>query len=57
MAAAADGRFTLEKTGQPVGPLDTLIAGTALAHRATLVTHNTREFKRVSRLVSTDRYG
>ena len=30
-----------------LGPIDTLIAGTALAHSATLVTHNTKEFSRV----------
>jgi hypothetical protein len=30
-----------------LGPIDTLIAGTALAQAATLVTHNTREFSRV----------
>ena len=31
----------------PDRPLDTFIAATALAHGATLVTHNTREFERV----------
>jgi tRNA(fMet)-specific endonuclease VapC len=30
--------------------MDTLIAGIALAHRATLVTNNTREFSRVPSL-------
>jgi tRNA(fMet)-specific endonuclease VapC len=30
-----------------LGPIDTLIAGTALAHSATLVTHNTKGFSRV----------
>ena len=55
--AAAGVRSALEKTGQPLGPLDTLIAGTALAQRAILVTHNTREFKRVSKLALTDWYG
>ncbi|MDE2088403.1 MAG: type II toxin-antitoxin system VapC family toxin [Gammaproteobacteria bacterium] len=55
--AAASVRSALEKAGRPIGPLDTLIAGTALAHRATLVTHNTREFKRVSKLALTDWYG
>jgi tRNA(fMet)-specific endonuclease VapC len=30
-----------------LGPIDTLIAGTALAHSATLVTHHTKEFSRV----------
>lgn len=56
-AAAARVRAMLEKAGQPIGPLDTLIAGTALAHRATLVTHNTREFRRVSKLALIDWYG
>ena len=54
--AAAGVRSALEKAGRPIGPLDTLIAGTALAHRATLVTHNTREFKRVSKLALIDWY-
>lgn len=45
--AAADVRMRLEAAGTPIGPIDTLIAGTALAHSATLVTHNTREFSRV----------
>ena len=55
-AVAAGVRAALEKAGRPIGPLDTLIAGTALAHRATLVTHNTREFKRVSKLALIDWY-
>jgi tRNA(fMet)-specific endonuclease VapC len=37
-------RATLERAGQPIGPNDMLIAATALAHDATLVTSNTREF-------------
>lgn len=45
--AAATLRATLEKAGSPIGPEDTLIAATALSQRATLVTHNTREFNRV----------
>ena len=43
-------RATLEKAGRPIGPLDTLIAGHALSLSATLVTNNTREFKRVQGL-------
>ena len=54
--AAAGVRATLEKAGRPIGPLDTLIAGITLAHRATLVTHNTREFERVSKLALIDWY-
>jgi tRNA(fMet)-specific endonuclease VapC len=43
-------RATLEKAGQPIGPLDCLIAGTALQHGATLVTHNVRELSRIEGL-------
>lgn len=51
-AAAAYGglRVTLEQRGTPIGPLDTLIAAHALSLGATLVTNNTREFERVSKL-------
>lgn len=45
--AAAQVRSDLEARGLPIGPFDVLIAGTALAHHATLVTRNTREFARV----------
>ena len=44
---AASIRATLEAAGTPIGPHDTLIAATALEHKATLVTSNTREFGRV----------
>jgi tRNA(fMet)-specific endonuclease VapC len=37
--------------------LDTLIAATALASGGTLVTHNTREFRRVRGLGVEDWYG
>ncbi|MEA1911509.1 MAG: type II toxin-antitoxin system VapC family toxin [Spirochaetota bacterium] len=40
----------LGKKGIPIGPFDTLIAGTALAKNAILVTHNTKEFERVPNL-------
>ncbi len=53
---SAKVRAKLEATGQPIGPLDTLIAGTALAHNATLVTHNLREFSRVPGLTVIDWY-
>ena len=52
----AQVRADLERRGQPIGPLDTLIAGTALAHGATLVTHNLREFGRVAGLSLEDWY-
>ena len=50
--AAAYGRLRakLEAAGQRIGPNDMLIAATALAHGATLVTHNAREFARVEGL-------
>ena len=34
----------LEKIGKPIGPLDTLIASQALAHKMTLVSNNTKHF-------------
>lgn len=40
-------RAALEKQGNSIGPLDLLIAAHALSVNATLVTHNTREFRRV----------
>lgn len=40
-------RARLEADGQPIGPLDTLIAAHALCLNLTLVTHNTREFSKV----------
>jgi len=46
----------LERLGCKIGPLDTLIAATALAHGATLVTHNRREFERVAGLRIEDWY-
>jgi len=54
--AAATLRAKLEKRGKPIGPMDTLIAGTAIANRAVLVTHNTREFGRVPGLEVIDWY-
>ena len=39
-------RRTLEQAGQIIGPLDLLIAATALAVDGILVTHNTTEFSR-----------
>lgn len=40
-------RAGLERRGQPIGALDTLIAAHALASNTVLVTNNTREFARV----------
>jgi tRNA(fMet)-specific endonuclease VapC len=40
-------RSQVEKAGTKIGPYDLQISGQALALDLTLVTHNTREFKRV----------
>jgi len=45
--ASASIRATLETKGEPIGPMDTLIAGYALVHNYILVTNNTKEFKKV----------
>ena len=47
---AGEIRAQLASKGTPIGPYDVLIAGQALARKLTLVTHNTTEFTRVSRL-------
>ena len=44
---AGRARAHLETAGQRIGPHDVLIAGIALAEVRVLVTHNTREFRRV----------
>lgn len=44
---AAQIRHELEKTGCGIGPMDTLIAATALEANLSLVTGNLREFGRV----------
>jgi tRNA(fMet)-specific endonuclease VapC len=44
---AAEIHRHLATRGELIGPLDTLIAGTALAYDASLVTRNIREFARV----------
>jgi len=55
-AAAIYGevRAQLESRGQPIGPIDTLIAAHALTLEAVLVTNNLREFRRVRGLVVED---
>jgi tRNA(fMet)-specific endonuclease VapC len=53
---AADVSGVLGKIGAAIGPIDNLIAGTALANGATLVTHNAREFRRVRGLDLADWY-
>ena len=47
---AARIRARLEAEGRPIGPYDILIAATAKAAGATLVTNNTGEFSRVEGL-------
>jgi tRNA(fMet)-specific endonuclease VapC len=46
----AEIRLQLERAGQPIGERDLLIAAIAKARRLTVVTHNVREFSRVSGL-------
>jgi tRNA(fMet)-specific endonuclease VapC len=48
--SAGEIRAALERNGTTIGPYDTLIAGQALRRGLTLVTANTREFKRVKDL-------
>jgi len=43
-------RAQLEGEGRVIGPNDMLIAATAIAHQATLVTRNEREFARIAGL-------
>jgi tRNA(fMet)-specific endonuclease VapC len=54
--SAALVRARLESKGRSIGPYDVLIAGTALTHHATLVTHNTAEFGRIENLTIEDWY-
>ncbi len=48
--AYAQLRWSLEHSGQPIGPNDLLIAAHALSAECVLVTANVREFSRVSGL-------
>jgi tRNA(fMet)-specific endonuclease VapC len=43
-------RAFLADKGTPIGPYDVLIAGQAMARNMILVTHDSREFRRVPRL-------
>ena len=45
-----DVRMALEKKGKPVGSNDLMIAATVISRRGTLITHNTKEFSRISGL-------
>ncbi len=54
--SSATVRAQLERTGIPIGPIDILISGTAIANQAILVTHNVKEFKRINKLEIEDWY-
>lgn len=43
-------RHSLKMCGKPIGANDMLIAATALSHKSTLITNNTREFSRIEGL-------
>ena len=45
-----DIRVQLEKRGEPIGPLDLLIAAHALSRNLVLISNNEKEFKRVKNL-------
>jgi tRNA(fMet)-specific endonuclease VapC len=51
---AADVRRKLDRTGQPIGMGDSLIAGIALTHNLPLMTRNRRHFERVENLKLVD---
>ena len=53
---AARVRVALEKDGKPIGPMDLLIAATALEQGAVLVTHDVKEFSRIRGLRVEDWY-
>jgi tRNA(fMet)-specific endonuclease VapC len=53
---AAGVETVLRGMGTAIGPLDNLIAATALANSATLVTHNMKEFRHVRGLDLADWY-
>lgn len=43
-------RYRLKKNGSPIGPMDMLIAATAMANNLILVTNNVKEFEKVEGL-------
>jgi len=47
-------RIDLEARGLTIGPIDLLIAGTAVSRGAVLVTNNTKEFSRIKGLRLSD---
>ena len=52
--SASQIRVAMEKQGEAIGPYDILIAATASANHATLVTHNTKEFEKIANLLIED---
>ncbi len=53
-ARSGEIRALLAARGTPIGPLDILIAGQALARNLTLLTRDTAEFARIPKLRITD---
>jgi tRNA(fMet)-specific endonuclease VapC len=51
---SARNRIDLKARGLPIGPIDLLIAGTAVSGGAVLVTNNTKEFSRIKGLRLSD---
>lgn len=49
-------RVQLERSGQPIGNLDTMVAAVAMSRSLTLVTHNLRHFQRIPGLDCEDWY-
>ena len=47
-------RAGLEKSGKPIGAMDTLIGAHALSLGLTLVTNNTKEFKQIKKIKVVD---
>jgi len=47
-------RNSLERIGKPIGSYDLLIAGQALTRKLTLITANTKEFRRIKGLLWQD---
>ena len=47
-------RADLSKKGTPIGPYDIIIAATAIYTNLTLITHNTKEFSRITELIIED---
>jgi tRNA(fMet)-specific endonuclease VapC len=43
-------RAALERKGKVIGPNDLIIAATVISHKGILITHNTKEFSKISGL-------